>query len=57
MSHDKVPFVSGVVASVVVPGLVPSGPSKTEWAGAVVGLVGLLVRELVWWLRHRKKGG
>lgn len=52
--YDKVPVAVGALVATVVP-VVP-GPSKSEWSIALVGLVSLAVRELVWWIRNRRKG-
>lgn len=51
--YDKTPAALAALAVSAVPAL--PGPSKNEWSIAVVGLVSLLVREAVWWLRNRRK--
>jgi len=49
---DSTPMLAGVVAAATLPVL--PGPTKDEWAGAVVAVVALLVRELFWFLRNRR---
>lgn len=59
-SYDVIPAVTGAaIGSVAAPvlaqvGALP-GPQQEEWAGAIIGVVMLAIRELVWWLRNRKK--
>lgn len=54
--YDKVPVVSGVLATVVgTVGVSIPGPSRTEWSAAIVSVLALAVREFVWWFRSRKK--
>lgn len=38
------------VASVEVP-----GPSKDEWFGALMAVLAVAVREVIWWFMHRRK--
>lgn len=49
--HDKVPMMVAGMAAGVTPVL--PGPTRSEWAAAGVALVTLVVREVIWWLRHR----
>lgn len=51
--YDKVPAAVSAVVLGALP-VVP-GPSKAEWAATLGGLLALGVRELVWWLRNRRK--
>lgn len=52
-NHDPLPGVVGTAVATVLPNL--PGPTKDEWAGALVAVVALVVRELVWWVRNRRK--
>lgn len=49
--HDKVPFL--VASSVMSVTPVLPGPTRDEYVGLGMTLVGLLIRELVYWLRNR----
>lgn len=52
MQHDKIPaVVAGAVMS-VVPSL--PGPTRDEYVGLGMTIVGLLIREFVYWLRNRR---
>lgn len=53
MEYDKVPVVLGSLVAGVVP-VIP-GPTEGEWTATLFGLVALAVRELVWWLRNRRR--
>lgn len=53
MNHDPVPGLVALAGVTMLPSL--PGPTKDEWAGALVGVVALVVREFVWWIRNRKK--
>lgn len=53
MKLDLVPSSIGALVASAVPAV--PGPTKNEWGIAIVGLASLLVRELVWWIRNRKK--
>lgn len=56
MRYDVIPaVVSGGLANVfgdTVLGQI-SGPNKEEWAIGITSIFTLLVREVIWWLRHR----
>lgn len=52
---NRLPFLMGAAVTSAVPVL--PGPTKSEWGAAAVGIVGLLVRELVYWLANRNKHG
>lgn len=51
MSYDSVPVVAAAAVLTAAPAL--PGPTRDEWAGAAFGVLALVVRELVWWIRNR----
>ena len=51
--HDKVPFLVASVMSSAAPVL--PGPTQDEWTGTVMALVALVIREVVYWWRNRKR--
>lgn len=32
------------------------GPTESEWSGLLMAALALAVREVLWWLRNRKRG-
>lgn len=50
---DKVPATVASIVAVAAP-TVP-GPTKDEWAGMVMALGALVIREVIWWIRNRRK--
>lgn len=46
---DEVPFAAGLLAASV------GSIATDELEALVVALVSLAVREVIWWLRHRRK--
>lgn len=53
--YDKVPALSGLATAVIAPEFIPTGPSKSDWSAAIAGVLVLVVREVVWFIRNRKK--
>lgn len=53
MQQDVIPASLGALVAAVVPAL--PGPTRDEWGGAIVAVVALLVRELAWFLRNRRR--
>lgn len=51
---NKIPFLLGAAVTSAAPML--PGPTKSEWGAAAVGILGLLVRELLYFLANRRKG-